>query len=72
MKIEVCAQVVGSLSDLAVDDGDLVEQDQMICSLESMKVMFPIYAPAAGRVTFLRELGEIVGEGEPVAEIETD
>lgn len=65
----VRGSIVGILSDLAVDEGDLVEEGDVIASIESMKTMFPLYASASGRVRFLLELGEIVGEGDVVAEI---
>ena len=70
MRHPVEAQIVGVLSDLSVDDGDLVEANQQVCCVESMKTMFPLYAPVAGRVGFSRELGDVVGEGEVVFEIE--
>jgi biotin carboxyl carrier protein len=69
---DVICVIVGSLSDLAVDEGDMVRKGQMICQIESMKVMFPQYAPEAGIVHFEVELGELVGEGEIVAWVETD
>lgn len=70
MRHEVVSPVVGSLSDCAVDEGDSVEEGDQVCSVESMKTMFPLYAPVAGRVIFTRELGEIVGEGEVVFEVQ--
>ena len=68
MRVE--SQFVGVLADLAVNDGEMVSEGEIVCYVESMKTMFPIYAPISGRVTFLAELGEMVGEGEAVAEIE--
>lgn len=62
----VCV-IVGSLSDLSVDNGDMVFEGQMICQIECMKTYFPVYAPVAGRVEFVAELGDIVGESEVVA-----
>ncbi len=44
----------------------------MICMVESMKVMFPQYAPVAGQVEFVVFLGEIVAQGDPVAYIITE
>lgn len=66
---ERSCDIIGTLADLAVDEGEAVEAGQLICMVESMKVMFPVHASRAGRVHYLVELGEIVGEGEPVAEI---
>ena len=72
MRVAVRAEVVGSLSDLSVDDGDLVVRGQLVAQLESMKVMFPLYAPMDGMFQLERELGEVVGEGEIVAWIVKD
>lgn len=46
-----------------VDDGDPV------CEVESMKVNIRVNAPAAGKILWLTRLGEVVGEGEVLAEI---
>lgn len=70
--VAVRTQIVGTLSDLCVDEGEVVEKGRMVCQVESMKTMFPLYATEAGRVHFLVELGELVGEGEAVFRIETD
>lgn len=66
---ERSCDMVGVLSDLAVDEGEEVKKGQVICLIESMKIMFEVRASRKGRVHYLVELGEIVGEGEPVAEI---
>lgn len=70
MRHEVCSVVVGVLSDLAVDNGDQVDDGQQVCCVESMKTMFPLYAPSAGRVCFVLDLGQIAGEGEVVFEVD--
>lgn len=72
MRVALRAEVVGSLSDLSVDDGDRVVKGQMVAQLESMKVMFPVYASTDGVFRLERELGEVVGEGEIVAWIVKD
>ena len=72
MKHPCKVDIVGTLADFAVNDGDEVEVGQLLCYVESMKTMFPIYAPVAGRVAFLFELGELIGEDGVVAEVETD
>lgn len=70
MRFAAHAEMVGVLSDLSVDDGEVVEAGQQVCCVESMKTMFPLYAPSAGRVGFLLALGEVVGEGEVVFEVD--
>ena len=70
--MEVVAQVVGTLSDMAVDDGETVVEGQLLCQIECMKTYFPLYAPRAGVVHFERELGEVIGEGETVAVVGDD
>lgn len=71
MRVPCIVEVVGTLADLARDDGEMVMEGDHICSVECMKTFFPIYAAASGRLHFLRDLGEVVEEGEIVAEIET-
>lgn len=72
MRHDINCEIVGVLSDLAVDDGETVRRGQLICHVESMKTMFPLSAPEAGIVHFNVELGEMVGQGECVAWVETD
>ena len=67
--MKVFPPVVGVFADMAVDEGDEVADGQMVCSVESMKVMFPLRAPCSGMVHYLAELGAIVGENEPVFEV---
>jgi biotin carboxyl carrier protein len=55
-----------------VDEGDLVVTGQMVCQVESMKTMFPLYAPQGGRVFYVTELGEIVAEGDTIFEVEVE
>lgn len=62
--------VVGVLSDLAVDEGEVVAAGQLICLLESMKVMYQVHAPVTGTVRFAYELGDVIGEGDVVAYID--
>lgn len=71
MRHEIYAPVVGCLADLCTDEGSQVEEGQTVATMESMKIMFPLYAPVAGRVSFLLELGELAGEGEVVAVVES-
>lgn len=66
-KTAVVCDIVGSLSDLSVDEGECVRAGQIICQIESMKTYFPVYAPVSGRVQFVAELGDVVGESEVVA-----
>jgi biotin carboxyl carrier protein len=68
MKLAV-SPVPGILTMYYVDDGTRVEQGETISAVECMKTMYMISAPAAGIVHHKISLGEIVGEGDVVAEI---
>jgi biotin carboxyl carrier protein len=64
--VAVC-EVVGTLADLCVDNGYVVKKGEVIARLECMKVFYDVVAPDNGTVHFVRELGEVIGEGEMIA-----
>ncbi len=72
MRTSAVAPVVGCLADVAIDEGEKVDEGDLVCCVESMKVMFQIYAPAAGVVEYEVELGEMVGEGATVFWVVTE
>lgn len=71
MKVEVLAPVAGSISMMLADEGAVVTEGDDLAEVELMKTMFRVTAPAAGTLHWRYGPGEIVGEGEVIAEIET-
>ena len=68
---EVKAELVGNLWKIVVELGQVVEEDDTLMILESMKMEIPITAPTGGTVTdILVSEGEVVQEGQIVAVIE--
>jgi acetyl-CoA carboxylase biotin carboxyl carrier protein len=68
---EVKAELVGNLWKIVVELGQVVEEDDTLMILESMKMEIPITAPTGGTVTdILVSEGEVVQEGQTVAVIE--
>jgi acetyl-CoA carboxylase biotin carboxyl carrier protein len=50
MSIDVCAHITGTVWKIEVSEGEQVEKDQLLLTLESMKMEMAILAPQAGRV----------------------
>jgi biotin carboxyl carrier protein len=68
---EVKAELVGNLWKIVVELGQVVEEDDTLMILESMKMEIPITSPTSGTVTdILVTEGEVVQEGQTVAIIE--
>jgi acetyl-CoA carboxylase biotin carboxyl carrier protein len=68
---EVKAELVGNLWKIVVELGQVVEEDDTLMILESMKMEIPITSPTSGTVTdILVAEGEVVQEGQTVAIIE--
>jgi 2-oxoglutarate dehydrogenase E2 component (dihydrolipoamide succinyltransferase) len=55
-----------------VQDGEIVEMDQIICELESDKATFELNAEAAGKVKILAQEGDTLSVGDTICEIDTD
>ncbi len=73
MAIEkVKAEITGNVWKIVAKAGDVIEEEQTILIMESMKMEIPVMAPVKGR---LRELlvkeGQEVSEGQDLAVIET-
>jgi len=47
---QVTAPMPGTILDIAVQAGDLVQQDQVLCALEAMKMKSPIRSLCSGTV----------------------
>jgi len=51
MKIELTSPIPGKIMKVLVSLGDVVNEDDEVMKIESMKMENPIYAPAAGTIT---------------------
>lgn len=54
----------------AVEDGSNVNKGDVICQLETSKLVSDFEAPATGRITFKAEEGDVVNVNEVLATIE--
>jgi len=63
----------GKLVEIAVDEGDWVKKDDVLCVVQQMKMELEVRSPRSGRVKYALEAeeGEEVNEGILVAEIES-
>lgn len=57
------SEVTGNVWKIEVREGDIVEEEDVIMILESMKMEIPVEAPCAGKVTRI-----LVNEKDPVKE----
>ena len=63
--MDVKAEWPGKIAEIAVAVGDSVKAEQELLTLESMKMLTPVAAPADGTITeILVELEAYVEEGE--------
>lgn len=61
----------GLVQGIHVSVGDGVVADQELFTLESMKMLQPVVAPTAGRITAVHvAVGDFVNPGTPLATIE--
>jgi biotin carboxyl carrier protein len=68
---EVLAEMVANVWKVVVTQGDVVEEGDTICILESMKMEIPVEATAAGKIARLNvNEGGVVQEGDVIAVIE--
>lgn len=67
---EFVSPIFGSLALFHVEEGSMVEKGEAICEVEAMKVNYRVEAPTAGKIKFFFDLGEVVGEGDVIGEIE--
>ena len=63
MAVEVEAQVTGSIWKIERAVGDVVEEEDVLLIIESMKMEIPVEAPCDGRVGEVR-----VSEGDSIEE----
>lgn len=65
------AEIVGNVWKLVAREGDEVGQGDTIAIIETMKMEIPVTSPGRGHVSrFLVAEGQIVQEGDPIAEID--
>ncbi|MFC1910168.1 biotin/lipoyl-containing protein [Chloroflexota bacterium] len=62
----------GKIISVEVKVGDTVNEDDVVCMLESMKMENPIVSPVSGKVVEISaKAGDSVSAGQTVAVIET-
>jgi acetyl-CoA carboxylase biotin carboxyl carrier protein len=72
MKIEIKAEVAGSVFQIEAKVGAEMRKGDVIMLLESMKMEVPVVAPAAGRLTEILVAEEdAIVRGQVVASIES-
>ena len=65
------APITGKLISVETKVGDTVEEGDVICFIESMKMENPILAPVAGKITEIKvSAGQVVETGNLIATIE--
>jgi pyruvate dehydrogenase E2 component (dihydrolipoamide acetyltransferase) len=70
--MDVKAEWPGKIAEIAVAVGDAVKAEQELLTLESMKMLTPVEAPADGTVAeILVELEAYVEEGETLLRLDT-
>jgi acetyl-CoA carboxylase biotin carboxyl carrier protein len=63
MPIDVRANITGTVWKVEVSEGELVAENQIVITLESMKMEMPVESPASGTVCQIA-----VSEGQSVEE----
>jgi biotin carboxyl carrier protein len=67
--VEIISPIIGTISYLSIPDGNTVVQGEEICQIECMKTFYPVYAPKDGKLRYRLMLGDMVSDGEVIAEI---
>ena len=63
--------ITGKITSVEVKEGDDVQEGDIICLIESMKMENPILAPVAGKITGIKvSAGQVVETGNLIATIE--
>lgn len=63
--------ITGKIISVEVKVGDEVEEGNVICTIESMKMENPIMAPVAGTITEIKvSAGQVVEAGDLLATID--
>lgn len=71
MAEDVRAEIVASVLEVVVSEGDHIGEGDTVVLLESMKMEIPVLAEVAGTITEMKvSEGEVVRDGDPIAVIE--
>ena len=71
--VKLVSEVPGTVWKIEAKAGDHVVDGDVVLILESMKMEIPIHATMAGVIrTMLVAEGDYVGDGDAVADVETD
>ncbi len=63
--------ITGKVTNVEAKVGDTVQEGDVICYIESMKMENPILAPVAGKITEIKvSVGQVVETGNLIAIIE--
>ncbi len=63
--------ITGKITSIEVKVGDVVQEGDVICFIESMKMENPILAPVAGTITEIKvSAGQVVETGNLIAILE--
>lgn len=63
--------ITGKIISVEVRPGDSVQEGDVICTIEAMKMENPIMAPVAGKIKEVKvKVGELVSTGNVIAVIE--
>ena len=71
MSIEVESQITGSVWKIEKAVGDVIEEEDVLLIIESMKMEIPVEAPEGGRISEIRVAeGQAVEEGDVLVVLE--
>jgi oxaloacetate decarboxylase alpha subunit len=66
---KVLAPMPGTIISLTETDGEQVDKDEQICTMEALKMQMTILSTQAGRITYRVKPGDLVKAGDTIAEI---
>jgi biotin carboxyl carrier protein len=70
MAEDVRAEIVASVLEVVVSEGDDINEGDTVVLLESMKMEIPVLAEAAGKVTTVNvKVGDVIQAGDLIAVI---